>query len=147
KKAAKAFGCQPYLTKGRYRTELRHGRIRFEDLRAVLREDLGARADEKVLGSCTRFELRLAMLQHKLRFGPAEELLWFIAETDALRRVRTDVSSTVRGRLIAETRRWAMRDLRGGNEAGRGAKRAGRGNPAGLASLFERFDESHVEAW
>src|SRR5262249_29916321 len=74
---------------------------------------------------------------------------WFVAETDALRRVRSDVSAAVRGRLIAETRRWVMRDLRGGHEAGRNgpAKRAGHGDSSGLAGLLERFGEAHIEAW
>ena len=119
KRGATVFGCQPYLTRSRYREELRRGRIRFADLEAVLRENLGAWADEKILRFCTRLELRLAMLQYPVPFGPTEELLWFVAERDALRRIRDDVSAAVRGRLIAETRRWVMRDLRGGHEAGR----------------------------
>src|SRR5262249_18274467 len=48
--------------------------------------ELGPRADEKVLRSCPRLDLRLAMLQYPLRYGPTEELVWFMAETDALRR-------------------------------------------------------------
>jgi uncharacterized protein YbcC (UPF0753/DUF2309 family) len=139
KRAARVFGCQPYLSEDRYRQEMGRGRIRFADLEAVVREHLGALADEKVLGGCTRLELRLAMLQYPLRFGPTEELLWFVAETDALRRIRDDVSAAVRGRLVAETRRWVMRDLRGG-EAGRGAT-------AGLSVLLERFGESRIEEW
>src|SRR5262249_51320105 len=117
KEGARVFGCQPYLAKSRYREELARGRIRFADLQAVLREDLGPRADERLLRLCTRLQLRLAMLQSPLRYGPTEELLCFVAETDALRKARPDVSAAVRGRLIAETRRWVMRDLRGGNEA------------------------------
>jgi uncharacterized protein YbcC (UPF0753/DUF2309 family) len=145
KKAARVFGCQPYLGKQRYRDELARGRIRFDELRAVLQEDMGARADEKILRLCSRLELRLAMLQYPLRYGPTAELLWFVAETDALRRVRPDVSAAVRGRLIAETRRWAMRDLRGGYEAGRKGGTAAA--PADRASFFARFGESRIEAW
>ena len=59
---ASVFGCQPYLSEDRYREELGRGRIRFDDLRAVLREDLGDRADEPVPPHGTRFDLRLAML-------------------------------------------------------------------------------------
>src|SRR5262245_24184923 len=54
KKGAKVFGCQPYLTEDRYRQELARGRIRSADLEAVVRENLGAWADEKILGLCTR---------------------------------------------------------------------------------------------
>src|SRR5579875_3997567 len=111
-KGARLFGCQPYLTEDRYREELVRGRIRFTDLREVLREDLKQAADEKVLDLCTRLELRLAMLLYPLRSGPVEELRWHVAETDALRRIRREVASAVREQLIAETRHWFLRDLR-----------------------------------
>jgi hypothetical protein len=107
-------------------------------------------ADEKVLGFCTRLELRLAMLQYPVPFGPTEELLWIVAERDALRRIRDDVSAAVRGRLIAETRRWVMRDLRGGHEAGHAsAPRPARvkGKRADLSVLLGRFRESRIEEW
>jgi uncharacterized protein YbcC (UPF0753/DUF2309 family) len=149
KRGGRVFGCQPYLDEDRYRHELGRGRIRFADLEAVVREKLGAWADEKIFGSCTRLELRLAMLQYPLRSGPTEELLWFVAETDALRRARDDVSAAVRGWLVAETRRWVMRDLRGGSEAGpkRSAAPAAPGATAGLSALLERFGESRIEEW
>ena len=86
KSAAKIFGCQPYLSEERFRAELAKGRIRFAEVEAVLREDLGAQADELILPNCTRLDLRLAMLQYPLRFAPTPELLWFVAETDALRK-------------------------------------------------------------
>src|SRR5579885_1007565 len=143
-RGARVFGCQPYLAEDRYRAELARGRIRFDTLRAVLAEDLGGRAGEPVLRLGTRFDLRLGLLQYPLRTGPARELRWFVAETDALRRVRSDVSAAVRGRLIAETRRWVMRDLRGGREATR-AGPAGqplRPAPGWVRDLFERFGES-----
>jgi uncharacterized protein len=146
-KGARVFGCQPYLGEDRYREELGRGRIRFADLLAVLQEDLGEQADASILRLGTRLELRLAMLQYPLRFGPTEELRWFMAETDALRRVRPDASAAARRRLIAETRRWVLRDLRGGNEAERnGHAPPGRG-PAGLRKLLERFARTRVEDW
>src|SRR5262245_29136417 len=141
-KGARVFGCQPYLSEDRYREELARGRIRFADLQDVLLEDLGPAANDRVLRLGKRSELRLAMLQYPRRYGPTEELAWFVAETDALRRVRADVSAAVRGRLIAETRRWAMRDLRGGDESGRTPRRGD-----GLAGLLERFGASRVEGW
>jgi uncharacterized protein YbcC (UPF0753/DUF2309 family) len=140
KRGAKVFGCQPYLSEARYREELSKGRIRFDGLWSVLREELGERANEKVMGNVTRFDLRLAMLQYPLRFGPTDELLWFVAETDALRHMRPEVSAANRGLLIAETRRWAMRDLRLGNPAG---SRKG----AGMAELFARFGAASAEEW
>ena len=151
KKGAKVFGCQPFLTKDRYREELSRGRIRFADLHAVLQSDLGPRREEKVIQLASRLELRMAMLQFPLRSGPTEELRWFVAETDALRHIRGDVCEAVRKRLIAETRRWVMRDLRGGNEAARNdrgpaARSAHPPSPA-LAGLIEQFGESAIEDW
>ncbi len=150
RKGAQVFGCQPYLTEDRYRDELRRGRIRFSELQEVLEEDLGDRDREPVPGFGTRIELRLAMLQYPLRIGPTEELVWYVAEQDALRRVRPEVSSAVRGRLIAETRRWVMRDLRGGNEpqANGSLARANRRRvPDSLGALLDRFGESAIESW
>jgi uncharacterized protein YbcC (UPF0753/DUF2309 family) len=146
KRAAKTFGCQPYLGEDRYRDEMARGRIRFVTLEAVLGEDLGPLAGHAIAGLCTRLDLRRAMLQYPLRFGPTAELLWFIAETDALRRVRADSSAAVRGRLIAETRHWVMRDLREGagpclpDSSNRHAQ-------PDLRTLIERFGESRIETW
>lgn len=147
KRGARVFGCQPYLTEERYHEELARGRIRFLDLQAVLRDDLAARADQKIAGLVTRLELRHAMLQYRLRYGPTEELHWFVAETDALRLVRDDVSAALRARLIAETRRWVMRDLRGGNEDNSLTPRSERRAATGLAGLLERFGEARIESW
>jgi len=147
KKGARAFGCQPYMTEDRYREELGRGRIRFAELQDVLQENLGARGQESILGLCTRLELRLGMLQYPLRSGPTEELVWFVAEKDALRRIRSEASSAVRQRLIAETRRWVMRDLRGGNEASRNGQYQDQRTRAGLADVFARFNEPAIESW
>ena len=149
KKGAQVFGCQTYLTEDRYREELRRGRIRFSELQEVLEQDLGETARQAMPGFGTRLDLRLAMLQYPLRFGPTEELLWYVAEADALRRVRPEVSSAIRARLIAETRRWVMRDFRGGHERNHGAAGAGgrRPVPASLTERLDRFGESRIESW
>jgi uncharacterized protein YbcC (UPF0753/DUF2309 family) len=144
-KAARIFGCQPYLTEDRYREELVRGRIRFADLREVLREDLKQAADEKVLDFCTRLELREAMLQYPLRSGPVEELLWHVAETDALRRVRREASYAVREQLIAETRHW-FRDFRETGEQ-RTAGKTARGMSSIAKAIFERLNERTIEDW
>ncbi len=125
------------------------GRIRFNDLRELLDEDLGERADESILGLCTRRDLRLAMLQYPLRTGPTEELVWYVAETDALRHIRGEASSVVREQFIAETRHWAMRDLRGGRATrldGKSEKAADH-RPANLQGVFHRFNEATIESW
>lgn len=146
RQAAHIFGCQPYLSEDRYRRELSSGRIRFRELQDELSADLGDRARLMILDLCSRFELRLAMLQYPLLTGRTEELLWHVAEQRALHRVRREASSVVRDRLIAETRRWVMRELRGGNE---GATRATtqRRAPASLAELLDRYGEQGIEGW
>lgn len=147
-KGAKIFGCQPYLSKERYRAELARGRILPGDLRTVLREDLGDRADEPILSFGTRFNLRLAMLDNPLRSGPDAELRWFIAETDALRRIRDEVPAATRSLLIGKTRHWIMRDVRGlsrGVAASQG-KHERRVHEM-LSGLIKNFGESVIESW
>jgi uncharacterized protein YbcC (UPF0753/DUF2309 family) len=145
KRSASLFGCQPYLTEDRYREELKRGRIRFDKLKTVLIRDLGERGDEELPIFGTRLDLRLAMLQYPLRTGPTPELIWFVAEANALRRVRAEASFAVRSQLIAETRRWVVRDLRGAREPGPGAAKS-TGTDA-LLELLERFGGSRIESW
>ena len=149
KRGAQTFGCQPYLTEDRYSDELRRGRIRFSELQEVLENDLGGRAREALPFVGTRLDLRLAMLQYPLRTGPTEELVWYVAEADALRRIRPEVSSAVRSKMIAETRRWVMRDLRGGNSRRRNdpSKSPEARISDSLADLFDRFGGSTIEEW
>jgi uncharacterized protein YbcC (UPF0753/DUF2309 family) len=143
KHAAEVLGREPYLPESRYRDALKTGRIRADDLLTVLEDDLGLRAVDGVARLVSRIDLRLAMLQYPLRRGPVEELLWFVAMTDALQRVRSLTSAAIKQKLIAETRRWVMRDLRGGNAGTNGAP----GQPEWVAELFEPFGESHIETW
>ena len=88
RRGGEIFGCEPYLSEARYHDALGRGRIRFSDLETVLGNDLEARSLEVLTSLGTRFDLRLAMLQTPLPSGSAEELSWFVAETDSLRRVR-----------------------------------------------------------
>jgi uncharacterized protein YbcC (UPF0753/DUF2309 family) len=142
---AKALGSEPYLPESRYREALATGRIRADDLFAVLEEDLGLKAIDGIARLISRIDLRLAMLQYPLRTGPSEELLWFVAMTDALRRVRTVASAACKQKLIAETRRWAMRDLRSGSGANERSGSTGR--PGWVAEVFDQFRESEIESW
>ncbi len=135
------FGCQPYLSEDRYREEMARGRIRYEGLDESLREDLADAAEQEIALGCTRFQLRRAMLLAPLRSGTTEELHWFVAETDALRRVAPHLSASDRAHLVAETRRWALRDLRGQ------ADRPGAVAVGALAEIFDRFGNRHIETW
>jgi hypothetical protein len=140
-RGGRIFGCQPFLflTTERNRDALNRGRIRFDDLRRVLLTDLGGTADEHILPGLSRLALRLAMLEFPMRTGTAEEIQWCLAETKALRKARPETSSAVRARLISETRRWVMRDLRNWND------RLSR--PRWLTELFARFGEARIESW
>lgn len=144
-RGAKVLGCEPYLPESHYRDALSTGRIRADDLLAVLEDDLGMKAIDGIARLVSRIDLRMAMLQYPLRIGPAEELLWFVVMTDALRRVRAVVSAAAKQKLIAETRRWVMRDLRGGSGAMQRSTTAGR--PGWVTELFEQFPESEIETW
>ena len=151
KKGGQVFGCQPYRTEDRYRDDLRRGRIRFNELQEVLGRDLGDRGGQPVGCFGTRFDLRLAMLQYPLRTGPTEELLWHVAEANALHRVRAEVSSAVRSRLIAETRRWVMRDFRRSGDSTpvgpTGPNDPGRRVSERIHQLLDRSGESTIESW
>jgi uncharacterized protein YbcC (UPF0753/DUF2309 family) len=127
-RGASLFGCKPYLTEHQYREKMDHGRIGHDDVEAVLREDLGPRGEERIADLVTRRELRMAMLQYPLRFGPPEELRWFVAETDALARFREEMPSDVRETFLRETRYWVMRDLRAPAGNGNGNGESGNGD-------------------
>ena len=148
-KGARLYGCQPFLSEDRYREKLARGRIRVDDLAAVVRKELGSRANETISGLGTRWELRLAMLQYPLRFGPPEELLWFVTATDALQRFREEARRSVRARFIDETQHWVMRDLREPSRRGgsHSTPAADSSQQSLLADIMERFDESTIETW
>jgi uncharacterized protein YbcC (UPF0753/DUF2309 family) len=137
RRGAEIFNTQPYLSEERYRAALTRGRIRLPELRAVLADDLRERAAEKVAGLCTRLQLRLARLQAPAASAPAEELRWFVAETDALKKVRPEAPVESRLKLIAETRRWIMRDVRALNGSA----------PRWVRRLLDRYREPEIEQW
>ena len=136
KRGGAVFGCEPYLSEARYRDALAKGRIRSADLLAALDADLGTRGAEPVAPHTTRAELRRALLQHPVPSGTAAELAWLMAESDALRAFCPEAAPH-RGPLIAETRRWVMRDLR--NRGG--------ANPPWVRELFAAFGTADIETW
>jgi len=141
KAGGRLFGCNPFLPEDRYREKLRQGRIRVADLEAVLIDDLGDEAGRLVANFGTRYALRLAMLQFPFRSGPAAELRWVIAETDALRRFREEVEPEVRAKSIDATRRWITTEMRAGGSS--------RNLPTidVLGEVFEYFELRRIESW
>jgi uncharacterized protein YbcC (UPF0753/DUF2309 family) len=144
--ASHVYGCQPYLNEARYRHELARGRIRVDDLIAVLQDDLGERADELIGLLGTRFYLRQAMLQAPLYTAPTVELKWIVAETEALRRYRSDASPEFRERMIDGTKRWIMRDFRNGGAMAQQPEGAAALRPM-IADLLESGGKDQIEFW
>lgn len=144
---AEMVGCEPYLPEQEFRKELSAGRIRIDDIKAVLREDLGAQADEPLLHFCTRLQLRLAMLEHPLLVGTPAELHWFVFETDGLRRFAEHVSREAAEKTVQETRHWAMRDLALADTRPAAHAPDEPRESAPLDNLFKRFDRASMEQW
>ncbi|HXV62936.1 MAG TPA: DUF2309 domain-containing protein [Vicinamibacteria bacterium] len=86
--AGRLFGCEPFLEKERYRREMVRGRIRQEDVDAVLDQELGEEGEERVGGLATRREIRLAMLRDRFPEESGPALSWLLAETPAVTRNR-----------------------------------------------------------
>ena len=151
KKGGHIFGCQPYLSEDRYRQELSRGpdpvrRVEGGAANTIWEAGRERRSPASARGwSCV-----WPCSSTRLRTGPTEELVWYVAEANALRRIRQEVSAADRARLIAETRRWVIRDLRGFGEPSRNGASKPEGDrriPDSLAELLDRFGESRMEYW
>ncbi len=105
------FGGEPYFSEARYREEFRRGRIRLEDLKAVLIEDLGEDAERMVATFGTRFALRLSLLQFPISQMPDRELQWMLAESDALWRFHESIPQAIVTKIVGRTRAWVDKQL------------------------------------
>lgn len=139
-RAGERFHCNPYLTEEQYRKYLLSGRIRVIDLEESLREDLEDQAEILIGTFGTRYSLRLAMLQFPLIMAEDAELHWYMAETDALLRFRSEVSLPVKSQMIRGTHTWVMRDLRNGGKGPDEVK-------AILETLFNEYGKGKIESW
>lgn len=136
---ARVFGFEPYLPEERFREELARGRIRIAELQQVLADDLGAGASTVIAGLSTRQALREALLLHPLLEGSNQELDWFMAESEGLQRMRSDVADLRKRHLMTETRQLVMRRLRGMSPAME--------SKPWLGAVMANFDSSRVEQW
>jgi uncharacterized protein YbcC (UPF0753/DUF2309 family) len=143
----KTHGCEVYLPEEHYQACLVSGRIRQDELSAVLAEDLGDTADRMLGFLGTRFRLRMSMLEHPLQFASRAELRWAIAETDALEKFRSFVHGPTRLRMVAETRHWVMRDLRNGNGNKKDADPGLARVRQHVRELFALFGKTTIERW
>jgi uncharacterized protein len=141
--AAALYGRQPYLSEDRYWEELTRGRILLEDLAAVLIEELDDEADQWVGPLGTRYQLRLAMLQHRLRICAGPELQWLLAETSALRHFPPETPLAVSQRMVDETKHWILRDFRNGTRC----ESADPDTNAVVSRLLFQFDKRSMDHW
>jgi uncharacterized protein YbcC (UPF0753/DUF2309 family) len=82
--AGKLFGAEPYMSEGAYRAELARGRIRIEDIDAVL----DGEPDAIVFPQLTRRSLRRAMITPGVREFDAATILWRAEQGDLARDFR-----------------------------------------------------------
>jgi uncharacterized protein len=98
-RAARRFGCEPFLAESRYRDKLASGRILAKDVTALLDEQLGAGGAGDVAGVGSRAELWRAVVLHGIPAATGRELSWILEETDVLSRFRTDLPAPARSAL------------------------------------------------
>jgi uncharacterized protein len=103
-----AYGNQAFLDDGRYRKKMGQGKIVEGDLREVLEEELESGSKELVAGLTPRGDLRLAMLVYPLHFGLRRELDWVLAETEALKLIRPEVSPESKSELLGDFKEWII---------------------------------------
>lgn len=150
---AELFGCHPYLPEIRYREKVASGRIGKIDLEAVLLEDLGDRADVLLGFLGLRIRLRQAILEYPLHDGPADDLRWVIADSNALKKFREDAPALIREQFLADTKQWISRDfgsLADTRTMAGASEKSKRLHPALKMAIEEQlkfFGASRIESW
>ncbi len=152
RKGARLFRCQPYLPEDHYREKLVQGRIKTEDLISVLLEELdelGSSAHAPIAPAGTKLDLWLAMLRYPLRSVRDHEMRWFLAETQALHRMREETLPAMRESFLRETRHWISRDLSRGGVVESDPVPVGPHGDSRLlvADFVERLGVSSIENW
>lgn len=99
--AARIYGAEPYWPAQRYRDLFDTGRISHDDLRGVLSDALGSRAEETVGGLVTRRELAFVATRYGIPFFRGQTLEWHLHEEGALRRFRSDLPPNARAAISA----------------------------------------------
>lgn len=132
------LGCHAYMPEDYYRQCLKNGRIRVEDLDAVLQEDLGDEADRLVAIFCTRYTLRLAMLEHTLHVADGHELRWVVGESNALRTFRKEVSDRQRLELVGSIKKSVLFAT---------GEQATSQDHEMLADVVKSFEHGNPESW
>ncbi len=101
--ASHIFGTEPFLTETRYREELAQGRIRREDVDAVLDAESLVQGDQQLAGGrITRKSLHRAILFHAIRQEDDTAVRWTLTESNVVECLRTDLDPSVRRQLLNE---------------------------------------------
>ncbi|MBK7085445.1 MAG: DUF2309 family protein [Flavobacteriales bacterium] len=95
-KAAELFGTEPFMQEQAYRSELARGRVREEDLIAVLEQEENANV---VPGLLDRRRLRYVMLVPGLRAVEGQRIEWLLGEGGWSRSFRNDLPAEARASL------------------------------------------------
>ncbi len=145
------YQCEAYLSEDRYLDELHRGRISIEDLREVLMNDLGDDADKLVATFGTRYTLRLAMLQMTIHQVPDAELQWLLAESDVLKRFRSELSTQRRETMIGQTRSWVLRHRCNPNDQATGKDSSSAPAASALPEVVQQLTDAvkprRMEKW
>lgn len=98
--AARLFGTEPYMTEAAYRAAISSGRIREEDIDAVLAAEGG---EEPLTGKVTLRALRRAMLLPGVRCFSAESIHWEIEDGGLLDSFRRDLPPAAASALALDS--------------------------------------------
>ena len=112
-KARELLHCEPYKPESWYRDEYLRGRIKDQDLVAVV--DLESPALEGSSGGpgpISLRELRLALLRYDLHEVEGAQLRWHLNETRALQRFRREIDPAVRKKLQADCLAWVRQRMK-----------------------------------
>lgn len=100
--AARLMNAQPFMEESFYREALNRDRIRASDVESVLLEELGDHASLPLAGGRARLiDVQRALLLKGLRHESDTAVRWTLTESDAIERLRDDIDSSCRDRLLA----------------------------------------------
>ncbi|WP_437322246.1 YbcC family protein [Sorangium sp. So ce394] len=105
--ASALFGAEPYLSEAEYRAHIASGRIDDQDIEAALAERFADRPDER-RGLLSRNEIERLALRFPIQAATEAGLRWRIAEAGETRRLRPDLPSEPRRRILVGTARWLV---------------------------------------
>lgn len=128
------FGHEVYRAEKDYQHDIQTGRIRHDDLKAVIQQTLGNSAQERVAGLASRQELWLGLLSHPVPEGSNAEIQWLISTGNAEQSFQQLCPPDLQQQILADTQQWVMRELRN--------------SPQPLARhFFKRFARHQLEHW